>query len=608
MSNPSRRHPAIEEYLRELEIAAKQGIGVYPNQILRDAEEHLVRDCEALLQVEPGLTNAALLEHFRKSYGEPTDVAGSYEQFSETKPSIIPALAPDWRIHCSHCGRIAPAQKVGITRIGARSIGKMVLGWCRGCKRLRWLHLTQDLNIAGTVEPNEGLETSPLGRSVQASRVPGRALTTFFVLFLIASVILAQAELTSVIVASQKGRVSSQAPGLQSFPAGWELVREGEVTGTQLAQISQKINAPITKLFNTIVRFDNKELQINTLVAKTLDEAAQLKTTLQKGKSNPRWIVQNRTNVYEFVVRTAEDGRLASVARYAFSIQPKQQTYQVAFEAIPVASESKGLAPDARNRLFNLMLQAPKNATLGAEIESLSKSFQFAKGFNLVANLQGQTIAKWQATGAEVASSSDPELTAFTVTKPQRKFGMPSVALVGTIAMDATPQRAVDAKLDRAKFLVSNSRFPADAPEIHDLVKQLVGAEKSDSVKLRKLLDWFGNPQNIHYDGLTGSRYGAQAVLKQHFGRCWDYSDLFITMARCAGLPARQVYGWLSDSEGHVWCDILINGQWQMVDPTTGTACGTDYIPFCVSTDGELPWIYAGNVTISVAFPSKKGT
>ena len=87
-------------------------------------------------------------------------------------------------------------------------------------------------------------------------------------------------------------------------------------------------------------------------------------------------------------------------------------------------------------------------------------------------------------------------------------------------------------------------------------------------------------------------------MAKQKFGRCWDYSDLFTTIARTSGLPCRQVFGWLYESEGHVWCDVLVDGQWKMVDPTTGTVCGTDYLPFCISTDGEFPLLYASHVTI----------
>ena len=64
------------------------------------------------------------------------------------------------------------------------------------------------------------------------------------------------------------------------------------------------------------------------------------------------------------------------------------------------------------------------------------------------------------------------------------------------------------------------------------------------------------------------------AALNLGQGECTDFADLFTTLARASGLPARTVFG-IAYSNGdqpsfmfHAWNEILADGQWQGVDPT----------------------------------------
>ena len=84
-------------------------------------------------------------------------------------------------------------------------------------------------------------------------------------------------------------------------------------------------------------------------------------------------------------------------------------------------------------------------------------------------------------------------------------------------------------------------------------------------------------------------------VLEQKFGHCWDFSDCFVTLARAAGLPSRQVAGWLYGASGHVWAEFHIEGKgWQQVDPTGGgeLRCGIYHIAYFTSEDGGMPIMY----------------
>ncbi len=440
---------------------------------------------------------------------------------------------------------------------------------------------------------NGNLQQSPMNFTSIWKRfpvVPIVASSLILVVFVMTS---------SVFLTAQNTSVRSMAPGLENPPNGWTVSRETEVGAGQLAQFTKKLGVSMTGLFNTVVTFHNNELQINTLTAKNLDDAIKLKAILRKGKPNPLWVVQNGERVYEFVVRTPEQARLAALARNAFPIQPANRTYHVEFDAVPILHERETSGPDDRNRLFNLLIHGRTESKLASEISALSRHFEFASQIQLVSDLQSAVVIDWQSHQAEVsAAPGDAEFVSLKITNADKKFGLPMVRLAAEVRVNTNKIRPVDSKLNRDTFLSTNDNFPVNLPEIRTLVQSLVLPTDSDSAKLRKLLDWFGDAKNMRHDGLVGSRYGALTVLKQHYGRCWDYSDLFITMARIAGLPARQVFGWLFESEGHVWCDVVVDGHWQMVDPTTGTECGSEYLPFCVSASGEFPILYSSEVLI----------
>ncbi len=52
---------------------------------------------------------------------------------------------------------------------------------------------------------------------------------------------------------------------------------------------------------------------------------------------------------------------------------------------------------------------------------------------------------------------------------------------------------------------------------------------------------------------------------------------------------------------------VLIEGEgWKHVDPTAASGCGSDYISFVSSEDGEIPMLYTSSVKIEVVSTSNK--
>ncbi len=392
----------------------------------------------------------------------------------------------------------------------------------------------------------------------------------------------------------------SDVPMFSDLPSPWRVVRETKVVGSQLKTIATKLQVPLSSLFNTVFEYEGKQVQINVLETSDIGEARKLTAILQKSKSNPRWVVQNKTNVIEFVVRDPQQAFLASQARYGLAIQPHVASYKVGFDAIPIQRELAKGDPDGRNKLFNRLLQLRNESTSQLSvIQDLNRQFEVGRDLVMVSDLQRAIRADWQfqpvAEKTEILPSGEVHVAFKTMSDA---LSIPMIKVSGFLTIDSQVPRLAVSDFDQSALLQATPTWPVDANEIQVICASIISPADSGPTKLRKLQKWFLEPQNFRYDGLIGSRYGTLRALEQKYGRCWDYSDLFVTMARCLGLPCRQVYGWLYQGEGHVWCDVLVDGKWQMVDPTSGTVCGSDYLPFCISDVGEFTMLYGGDVRV----------
>lgn len=161
----------------------------------------------------------------------------------------------------------------------------------------------------------------------------------------------------------------------------------------------------------------------------------------------------------------------------------------------------------------------------------------------------------------------------------------------------------VEAKGDIIVYLL-----PKQQPITQDEAKLYLEKQpywQTTDANIQKLAHQLKTPQsiynyvvsNLHYDfsriTKSESRLGASAVLQQpNSAVCLEFTDLFVALARAAGIPAREVDGYaythdtqqrpISDIEDilHAWPEYYDQQQktWIMVDPTWGnTTGGTDY-------------------------------
>ena len=88
--------------------------------------------------------------------------------------------------------------------------------------------------------------------------------------------------------------------------------------------------------------------------------------------------------------------------------------------------------------------------------------------------------------------------------------------------------------------------------------------------KVKALLDFTSN--YIEYDFTLEA--SLQEIIDKKLGDCTEYAQLFVSLARLNGIPAREVsglaYNYTNDNPmfyGHAWAEVWINGRWKEVDP-----------------------------------------
>jgi hypothetical protein len=124
----------------------------------------------------------------------------------------------------------------------------------------------------------------------------------------------------------------------------------------------------------------------------------------------------------------------------------------------------------------------------------------------------------------------------------------------------------------------SDSRFFADAYVVEGRLSQMTDdicfragllAEGANGTrdKAQRIYSWLRD--NVEYE-LNGEEMGASSCFARRRGACDEHADLFVSMARCDGVPARRVTGSLVNGtrlSGHAWSEYYAGG-WVYLDPS----------------------------------------
>lgn len=127
-----------------------------------------------------------------------------------------------------------------------------------------------------------------------------------------------------------------------------------------------------------------------------------------------------------------------------------------------------------------------------------------------------------------------------------------------------------------ARYLLPTEMVQSEDPNIALLVSEITRDARNDSEAFRSIHQWIVT--NIKYDYASyndgtwvNNPFDALYVLNKKLTVCSGYSNLLAAMARAYGIQAKVINGkvLIDNSWGeHAWNEVLIEGEWKIVDST----------------------------------------
>jgi len=183
----------------------------------------------------------------------------------------------------------------------------------------------------------------------------------------------------------------------------------------------------------------------------------------------------------------------------------------------------------------------------------------------IVTDRWGQKTAHFHFENLQAGETKTIEMTTLTKTWEVRYFILPDK--VGSL--EQVPEEVSD------KYLEDNEKFQITHPIIRNAVKSVVGEEKNPYWIMRNIFDYIND--NMFYE-MTGGWNTAPTVIARGNGSCSEYTFVFISMCRAAGIPARYAGSVVVRGEDasmddvfHRWAEVYLPGYgWIPVDPSRG--------------------------------------
>jgi len=184
---------------------------------------------------------------------------------------------------------------------------------------------------------------------------------------------------------------------------------------------------------------------------------------------------------------------------------------------------------------------------------------------DFVTDKWGQKTAHFYYKKLKSGKTVNTEMVSFVTTYDVRYFLYPDNA--GTL--DEIPDEII------SKYLENNEKYQIDHPVIQNAVKEAVADEKNSYWVARKIFNYLID--HMFYE-MVGGWNTAPTVLERGNGSCSEYSFVYISMCRAAGLPARYVGSVVvrgddasMDDVFHRWAEVYLPGYgWIPVDPSGG--------------------------------------
>ncbi len=269
--------------------------------------------------------------------------------------------------------------------------------------------------------------------------------------------------------------------------------------------------------------------------------------------------VEGKVNEYDVEVIPDEKGSIVAKAReritMIFYIDKKGRIQQIKF----VELNSRSYVTTARNaKRINYL-----NTADGLTLTVLCKP-QFPNVWEIN---KAQISIKWKGIPFEQFRFADNRQR--TIEKVQNGDEYEAVLEINK-PLPPSSQIPFPVQNEKFELFLKDSEFiKPDDPAIQKLLLQIKGDEKDALSLVKKILLW--EYKNIGTEYIAETLSGPE-VLKRKRGKCVEFSTLFASLSRAAGIPTRVAFGEALSGKnwvGHMWCEVWL-GEWTAVDAAAG--------------------------------------
>jgi len=213
-------------------------------------------------------------------------------------------------------------------------------------------------------------------------------------------------------------------------------------------------------------------------------------------------------------------------------------------------------------KTLEVNIALPENRDNQELIKEISYNIKPTK---IITDQWGQKTALFRFKNIKPGEKKNLQVTSFVKTYNVRYFLYPEK--IGSLS--DIPKEI------KEKYLQNNDKYQTDNEIIQNTVKEVVGNEKNSYWIMRKLHQYLIGHLYYKMDGAWDT---APTVIKNGHGSCSEYTFVFISLCRAAGLPARYVGSTWDRKESaymddvyHRWAEVYLpNYGWIPIDPTHG--------------------------------------
>ncbi len=126
------------------------------------------------------------------------------------------------------------------------------------------------------------------------------------------------------------------------------------------------------------------------------------------------------------------------------------------------------------------------------------------------------------------------------------------------------------------KYLVKTKYYNTELPEIISISKELLEDFPQDGTRLfmiNKIQNKVLSILTYDYEMITFDSVRiltTKEIIDEKMGTCRNFTNLFVTIARSVGLPARGILGYYLEEDkatGHSWVEVKLDEEWYPLEP-----------------------------------------